>query len=193
MFERIVAASITGRIEEMSRSGYTEYGDNDWTLIKYRGMVASAFRGKRGIEFLRSLRVALDAIPDKKLIAHELQNKAGGVCAIGAVGKMRGIDMTEMDAEIVTDDESLAKMFNISNVMVREVEWENDLDGDSFWWKTNKTTLNADGEQVNDHGHTKEEFEARFDEARWSRVSHWVDQSIKSGIAFRRERGWKDV
>lgn len=86
----------------MSRSGYTDDGDN-WELIKWRGQVASAIRGKRGQAFLRELRDALDALPEKKLCYHELQRKDGACCAIGAVGRARGIDMTDLDPEDATE------------------------------------------------------------------------------------------
>ncbi len=55
----------------MSRSGYSEDGDQ-WQMIKWRGAVASAFRGRRGQAFLREMRDALDALPVKRLLRDEL-------------------------------------------------------------------------------------------------------------------------
>jgi hypothetical protein len=46
----------------MSRSGYSD-DHSEWDLIRWRGAVASAIRGKRGQAFLRELLVALDAMP----------------------------------------------------------------------------------------------------------------------------------
>jgi hypothetical protein len=75
----------------MSRSGYNDDYDLDpWQGIRWRGAVASAIRGRRGQAFLRELLVALDALPEHKLIANELE-KDGAVCALGAVGKARGL------------------------------------------------------------------------------------------------------
>ena len=82
----------------MSRSGYDDDYDNTWGLICWRGAVASAFRGSRGQAFLREMLQALDNLPDKKLIAKELIQE-GAVCALGAVGKARGVDMTSIDPE----------------------------------------------------------------------------------------------
>ena len=105
----------------MSRSGY---GDaiNNWVLIRYRGAVASAIRGARGQAFLREMLAVLDAMPVKELIERDLV-KDGAVCALGAVGMARGIDMSGIDVE---DAEAIAKMFGIAEAMVREIEYEND-------------------------------------------------------------------
>lgn len=81
----------------MSRSGYSDDIDN-WQMIKWRGMVASATRGKRGQKFFRDLLEALDVMPVKELIDSELE-KDGDVCAIGSLGKHRCIDMDKIDPE----------------------------------------------------------------------------------------------
>ena len=78
----------------MTRSGYSDDYDG-WQLIKGRGMVASATRGKRGQQFFKDLVAALDALPEKVLIADDLQNDEGDVCALGAVGLKRGINNEE--------------------------------------------------------------------------------------------------
>jgi hypothetical protein len=44
------------------------------------------------------LVAALDAMPDKRLIAHELR-KNGEVCALGSVGAARGLDLEALDPE----------------------------------------------------------------------------------------------
>lgn len=69
----------------MSRSGYSVDGDySEWQQIMHRGRVASATRGKRGQAMLRDLLGALDAMPHKRLIAHDLI-AAGKVCAISSL------------------------------------------------------------------------------------------------------------
>jgi hypothetical protein len=85
-----------------------------------------AFRGKRGQSFLKDLLAALDAMPEKRLIAHELETAEGAVCAIGSVGKARGIDMTKLDPE---DAEGVAATFGIAPSMAREIVYENDEGG----------------------------------------------------------------
>ena len=82
----------------MSRSGYIDDFEDNWQLIKWRGQVASASRGKRGQQFFRDLLAAMDAMPEKRLITHELEED-GEVCAIGALCRARGVDMATIDPE----------------------------------------------------------------------------------------------
>lgn len=113
----------------MSRSGYTEDMDDMWSFIMWRGAVKSAIRGKRGQKFLKEMLASLDAIPEKKLIAHELESQ-GAVCAIGAVGVQRGIDMTNLDPE---DPDGVANAFGISSALAKEIVYEND---EAIWKMT---------------------------------------------------------
>lgn len=106
----------------MSRSGYTDDMDDQWALIRYRGAVRSAIRGKRGQAFLREMLAALDAMPEKRLVANELEMD-GQVCAIGAVGRSRGVDMNALDPE---DPEKVAEVFGVNEKLAREIVWEND-------------------------------------------------------------------
>lgn len=106
----------------MGRHGYSDDCEN---LAMWRGQVASAIRGKRGQAFLNDLVQALEAMPEKKLIAHELIEN-GQVCAIGAVGLAKGIDLSEVDPY---DYDTLCEKFNIAHQLVREIEFENDENG----------------------------------------------------------------
>lgn len=170
----------------MSRAGYSDDCDG-WGLICYRGQVKSAIRGRRGQRFLRELRDALDALPEPKLCYHELQRQDGACCAIGALGRARGIDMTEMDPEDATESGELAEMFDIANQLVREVEFENDDWGIVQWYPAPVyeervmvgQKKNDSGELVNRDGLTKAEFEDRADRKRWSRMRQWVDEQIR--------------
>jgi hypothetical protein len=105
----------------MSRSGYSEDCEG-WEWIRWRGAVASAIRGKRGQEFLRKLLAALDGLPVKRLIKHELEMD-GEVCAIGAVGRMQGLDMSNIDP---TEAEEVGAAFNIPPALVKEIVYVND-------------------------------------------------------------------
>ena len=107
----------------MSRSGYTEDWEDQWGMIRWRGAVASAIKGSRGQAFLREMLAALDALPEKKLIAKELVEKDGAVCAIGAVGKARGVDMRDIDPE---DREKVAGVFGVAESLVAEIVFMND-------------------------------------------------------------------
>lgn len=133
----------------MSRSNYNDDCDG-WRLIRWRGAVASAIRGARGQAFLREMLAALDAMPNKRLIAHDLIN-GGEVCAIGCVGAARGVPMDTIDPE---DYDGIASTFGISPALVREIESINDED--FCYWK--QTTP----------------------EARWRFVREWVVEQLGS-------------
>jgi thiamine monophosphate kinase len=106
----------------MSRSGYTEDCDEQISWINWRGAVKSAIRGKRGQAFLYEMLQAMAALPERKLIAGELE-KEGCVCAIGAVGKARGLDMSQLDPEDYT---TVAGKFGIAEALAQEIVHLND-------------------------------------------------------------------
>lgn len=107
----------------MSRSGYRDYdGDENWDLIRWRGAVASAIRGKRGQAFLRELKTALEELPTHELVTNALQSECG-VCTLGAIGLKRSIDMSTIDPE---DREQVSKAFGIAESLAAEIEYLND-------------------------------------------------------------------
>lgn len=108
----------------MGRSGYTDDFDDNFALIRWRGAVKKAINGKRGQAFLREMLAALDAMPEKRLIRDAL-HEDGEVCAIGAPGRARGIDMSKLDPE---EPDQIAKAFGISRALVCEIEFTNDDD-----------------------------------------------------------------
>jgi hypothetical protein len=141
----------------MSRSGYSYDDDDDnWSLIKYRGAVASAIRGKRGQALLRAVLAALDAMPEKRLIADDLVFQGdpefpyprpeediivggdrlvngnghvvniGDCCALGALARHRGMDVSNLDPH---DPEYVADAFGVNDKLIREITWANDEDG----------------------------------------------------------------
>ena len=133
----------------MSRAGYTEDADDNWELIKWRGQVASATRGKRGQALFRELLEALDALPEKRLIAGDLVRMGEGdvlqCCTLGALGVKRGLDMSEIDPE---DYDAVANAFDAKHQLVREIEWMND------------------------------ELHYKSPEERWERMRSWVAKQI---------------
>lgn len=109
----------------MSRSGYSDDYEQ-WSFIMWRGAVTSAIRGKRGQAFFREMLTALDALPEPRLVANSLETSEGAVCAIGAVGKARGVGMDALDPE---DMETVAGTFGIADAMAKEIVWINDEAG----------------------------------------------------------------
>lgn len=132
----------------MSRSGYSEDGCDNVEL--YRQAVENAINGRRGQAFFRELIASLDAMPEKRLIAGDLR-KQGEVCAIGAVGLRRGVDMEKLDPE---NPEEVAKTFGIATCLAQEIVFEND---------------------------EREEWRGRSEtpEQRWQRMRHWATENLK--------------
>lgn len=166
----------------MSRSGYSDdYGDDDpLALGRWRAAVKSAMRGKRGQAFFREALAALDAMPDKRLIAGELivdgsqcpvgetpdlivgadelcdrrgkPHPMGSCCLLGAVAKVRKIDVSNIDPE---DTPTVADKFGIADAMTREIVYWNDECGE--WNET--------------------------PEQRWQRMRKWVASQITGDAA----------
>ncbi len=143
----------------MSRSGYSDDLDQ-WDLIKWRGRVASAIRGKRGQAMLIALRDALDSMPKKALIEEELITKDGDCCAMGALAKARSIDVSKIDPG---DCERVAVLFNVSPCLAQEIAYEND--------ECDISDFVPDGERW--------KFIPETPEKRWERMRNWVASKIK--------------
>lgn len=109
----------------MSRHGYVDDIDDYLAFGRYRGQVMSAIRGKRGQAFLRELADVLDAMEVKELIEKELVTPDGQVCAIGAVARARGVDVSKVDPE---DYYKIAKVMGIARALAREIMYENDYE-----------------------------------------------------------------
>lgn len=114
----------------MSRSGYSDDGDQ-WDMIRWRGAVSSAIRGKRGQAFLRDLLAALDAMPEKRLVANSFQRDDGCVCTLGALAKVRGIDTKPLETDYEeADTRRVGEVFGIPGALAAEIMFENDDDFD---------------------------------------------------------------
>lgn len=131
----------------MSRSGYV-YDMEQWDLIRWRGAVASATRGERGQRLLKDMAAALDAMPEKELISGELVED-GKVCALGALGQARGLDMSRIDP---SEPGEVAASFGIARALACEIVYMNDK-GE---WRGRETPAE-----------------------RWRRVRAWVESQIR--------------
>lgn len=106
----------------MGRHGYSSDLE-PLSLGRWRAQIASATRGKRGQAFFRALIDALDAMPEKRLVADDLQKQDGSVCALGCLGKARGVDLRS----VVTEDwDKLGELFDIAPQLAQEVMYIND-------------------------------------------------------------------
>lgn len=141
--------------EAVSRSGYTDDCDGS-ELAMWRGVIASASRGKRGQKFFRDLLSALDAMPKQELIAGDLETTDGEVCALGALGRRKGVDVESMDTY---DWSGLSETFDIAPQLAQETMYEND-DGGPISWPT-KTESPAE---------------------RWKRMRAWAVKNIRHAV-----------
>lgn len=71
---------------------------------------------------LREMAAALDAMPEKRLIAEHLEAE-GEVCAMGCLGKAKAIDMSTVDPY---EPEAVAKAFGIAPALAQEIAFIND-------------------------------------------------------------------
>lgn len=108
----------------MSRSGYCDDLDN-WALIRWRGAVNSAIKGKKGQAFLREILDAMEKTEVKELTHNGFQAD-GKFCTLGLVGENRKLDMESIDSE---DSEMVADAFRISKALAKEIMFENDEGG----------------------------------------------------------------
>ena len=136
----------------MSRSGYTDDCEGA-DFVMWRGQVMNATRGKRGQRFFRELLSALDALPEKKLIANSFQGTDGPVCALGALGKMKGIDLESLShAANRHNFWIIGGSFDIAEQLAQETMFINDEAGP---------------------------YRGETDEQRWNRVRAWAAQQIR--------------
>jgi len=74
----------------------------------------------------REMRTALESMPVKRLVADDLITEEGDVCAFGALGVARGIDMQNVDPD---DPQQVGHAFDVAHQLASEVEYMNDEDG----------------------------------------------------------------
>jgi hypothetical protein len=132
----------------MSRSGYS-FDHEDSTVNLWLGAVASAIKGKRGQAFLIETLAALDALPNKRLIAESFQESiSGDFCTLGVVCNSRGLYLQE---DVNIDTHSVAETLGISRALGAEVMDENDQGG----------------------------YRHETPEQRWARMRGWVQSKIR--------------
>lgn len=167
----------------MSRSGYSDDYDN-WDLIRWRGAVASAIRGKRGQAMLRELLTALDALPEKRLAAGALQTADGEFCTLGALGRYRGIDMSNIDPE---DRDAVAEAFGVADALTAEIMFENDemVPTGKHVTITLCGPVRPGWPDYGQHRRTIYVENAITPEARWERMRGWVASHITAPTAER--------
>lgn len=162
----------------MSRSGYSDDCDG-WALIRWRGAVNSAIKGKRGQQALREIVAALDALPAHRLVSESLVTTDGEFCTLGALGRARGLDMETIDPE---DRESVARAFGISEALAAEIMYENDECAGDDWMYIDFEICGPVRPHYPDYGSHKTSRHVpnpKSAEIRWSRMRQWAAMNIQ--------------
>lgn len=118
----------------MSRSGFYEMDDWDQESIlamgRNAGRIASATRGRRGQAFLKTALKALDQMEDKRLAGNTFGvGDDGCMCLMTSIatetghGSVLSVGRDSDDDEICAD---MAAEFDVSEVLVRDLVWDND-------------------------------------------------------------------
>ena len=156
----------------MSRSGYSDDCDG-WALIRWRGAVKSAIRGKRGQAVLREIAQALDALPEKVLAAESLVTSYGDFCTLGALGRARGLDLSQIDPD---DRDCVASAFGIPEALAAEIMFLNDECEDEREY----FNFDVEGPMRQWESHRKLRWRTRngVAEARWAYMRRWVHEQI---------------
>jgi len=163
----------------MSRSGYTDDCEDQWGLIRWRGAVNSAIKGRRGQAFLCEALGALDAMPVKELIGESLVTADGEFCTLGVVGAARGMDIAAIDPD---DRVAVAKSFGISEALAAEIMYENDECAVSNWLYLDIEICGPMRSGYPDRGSHKRSVmvaNPRVAEERWIGMRRWITSQIK--------------
>lgn len=150
----------------MSRFSDSEDWDGPNTSGLWWHSFRRAINSDRGQKALREIEAALLALPTKRLIADELANARGDVCAVGAVAAQRQVehgqprgDAVRVLSKSVFDGEDTVEyardMLGMAKTIARELVEENDRE---LWGWTVAHEL---------------------PEARYERVLAWVRERIK--------------
>lgn len=105
--------------------------------------VERSLKGKRGQASLRELETALLALPEKQLIADDLQDATGRNCALAALAKLKGVDIPKLAEpedeydEIAVHDQmvSLGERLGVPRLVATEIVYRNDDD-----WRPKRET-----------------------------------------------------
>lgn len=157
----------------MSRSGYSDDCDG-WALLRWRGAVTQAIRGKRGQAMLRELLAALDTMPAKRLVAESLVSPDGEVCALGALGHARGLNMESIDVE---DRQAVAQAFGVAEALAAEIMFLNDEGIVDDWTYVNFEVFGP-VRPWERHVQLRRVLNERAAQLRWAYMRKWVANQL---------------
>lgn len=92
------------------RVNYSEDEDFPGQFELWQANCQRSLKGKAGQAALRELETALLALPEKRLIADKLQAPDGEVCALGALGRFKGVEVPISTDNNYNDDDCLERL-----------------------------------------------------------------------------------
>jgi hypothetical protein len=141
------------------RINYTEDEDYSGQFNLWQANCQRSINGKAGQKALKELEAALLALPEKRLIADELEDSEGEVCAIGAVKKYRGV-------EVKADPEEMEEV-GVELGFPRMVAWKvvalNDIEIDGHYVEAAGPTACGNRLWVFVHATPEERYEKVLD------------------------------
>ena len=115
----------------MSRINWSDDEERPGQFALWQANCRRSCRGKSGRRELGELEAALLALPEKRLIHGALEDEHGGVCAIAAYAKHKGVDLSKFDLEYASDEVGIAAG------MPRLVAWKvvalNDIEIEDYY------------------------------------------------------------
>lgn len=113
------------------RISWSDDEDRPGQFALWNANCRRSIKGRAGQRELREFEVALLALPEKRLIKDALTDENGGVCAIACYAKHKGVDVSQFDPEVDSDEVGIAAG------MPRLVAWQvvalNDIELDTVW------------------------------------------------------------
>jgi hypothetical protein len=157
------------------RLNYSDEEDRPGQFALWDANVRRSLKGKAGQLALRDLRDALLALPEKRLIANVLMDDEGGVCAVGAYAKAKGLDLERFDPEDESDE--VGVVAGMPRLVAWSVVAQNDFVNDVVWEVAHGPLRRWDAHYKGGIPLVRE----MTPEERYERILAWVDAQLRGG------------
>ena len=154
------------------RLNWTDDEDHPGQFALWQANCRRSLRSRQGQAMLRELEAALLALPEKRLVAHTLATETGDVCAVGALAKYQGHDLTAFDWEYESD--AVGIQLGMPRLVAWSVVAQNDIENDGRYEIAEGPSHNRWGSP----GYSV--FIATTPEERYERMLLWVQEQLRA-------------